>query len=63
MKVRILALAICLIAGCKPPVMELNAPIHTVEIEGCQYILMKAPEGDFGWVMAHKGNCINSIHQ
>lgn len=36
---------------------------HVIMIEECQYIVRKAPSGDYGWIMSHKGNCNNPIHK
>lgn len=39
--------------------MDLEYITTTIEIDSCEYITGKAPDGDYGWVFSHKGNCKN----
>ncbi len=54
-----------LLGGCadnKKAAINIKDNYSTFEIESCQYLLSKSPQGDYGWVMSHKGNCNNPIH-
>lgn len=31
--------------------------LTTVTIDSCEYLAGHSPDGDFGWVVTHKGNC------
>jgi hypothetical protein len=34
-----------------------NMDFKIITVDSCEYIMSKAPTGDYGWVMSHKGNC------
>ena len=36
---------------------NLKQCLIVTEIDSCEYIVGHVPDGDYGWVMAHKGNC------
>ena len=64
MKNILLILSVLFLASCKSTeerVSDMN--FKTITVHDCEYILAKAPQGDFGWVMSHKGNCSNPIHK
>ncbi len=55
-----LVLALVLCAGCESEIQrggEVLGKYQVIEIDSCEYILSKSPSADYGWVMAHKGNC------
>ncbi len=54
----LLALVLCV--GCEGEIKrgkEVLDRYQVIEIDSCEYILSKSPNADYGWVMAHKGNC------
>lgn len=57
----LLAAAIAVtLGGCfkhKDSANEIAEDYQVIVIDSCEYIAAKAPFGDYGWVMSHKGNC------
>ena len=41
---------------------RLKTVLVTIEIDSCESLTGHVPDGDYGWVMTHKGNCKNPIH-
>ena len=55
-----LVLALVMCVGCESETQrskEILDKYQVIEIDSCEYILSKSPNADYGWVMAHKGNC------
>lgn len=36
---------------------NLKQCLIVTEFDSCEYIVGHVPDGDYGWVMTHKGNC------
>ena len=51
-------LVMCCFSSCQSNKERIdNMDFKTITVDSCEYIISKAPAGDFGWVMSHKGNC------
>jgi hypothetical protein len=64
MKIILIILALFLM-GCgsyENRARSIESKYVIIIIDSCEYIVSKAPLGDYGWLMSHKGNCKNPIH-
>lgn len=51
-------LVMCCFFSCQSEKERIeNMDFKTITVDSCEYIISKAPAGDYGWVMSHKGNC------
>jgi len=51
-------LAFVFLSSCESDTERINNMDWNVTIvDSCEYVIAKAPSGDYGWVMSHKGNC------
>ena len=51
-------LVMCCFLSCQSKKERIyNMEFITFTVDSCEYIISKAPVGDYGWVMSHKGNC------
>jgi tRNA A37 threonylcarbamoyladenosine dehydratase len=51
-------LVMCCFSSCQSDKQRIeNMDFKTITVDSCEYIISKAPAGDYGWVMSHKGNC------
>jgi hypothetical protein len=58
----ILTLLVIILTACETPQEAIDSG-RIVIYDECEYVMAKAPDGDYGWIMSHKGNCKNPIHK
>ena len=65
MKKLLLLIIPLILLGCGSPKERAERVANNyfvITIDSCEYIIAKAPLGDYGWLLSHKGNCKNPIH-